>query len=146
MSKARTIASDLRLAAENVNDARLLLKIGSRNAAYLASQAAEHLIRAIATSEDLHVERKDAHRLLVTVRSIPDANLDKPALARLTFLEVYSTTYRYPSPSGRISEPPKVDQIASALDSIETLLSILADHFQFNLSSSQASGQTKPHR
>ena len=38
MCRARTIASDLRLAAENVNDARLLLEIGSRNAAYLASQ------------------------------------------------------------------------------------------------------------
>ena len=45
--------------------------MGSRNAAYLASQAAEHVIRAIATSEDLHIERKDAHRLDVTVSRIP---------------------------------------------------------------------------
>ena len=89
MSKIRTIASDLRLAVENVQDARLLLNIGSRNAAYLASQAAEHVIRAIA-----NIERKDAHRLDVTVARIPESNLDKPALQRLTFLEIYATTYR----------------------------------------------------
>ena len=146
MSRARAIASDLRLAAENVNDARLLLKIGSRNAAYLASQAAEHVIRAVATSENLHIERKDAHRLDTTVRRIPDLNPDKPALSRLTFLEVYATTYRYPSPSGRISEPPSFDQIAPALDSIATLLSLLENHFDCNLSTTQACSHTKPRR
>ncbi len=114
MSRARTIASDLRLAAENVNDARLLLEIGSRNAAYLASPAAEHVIRAVATSEDLHIERKDAHRLDTTVRRIPDSNPDKPALSRLTLLEIFATACRCPSPSGRISEPPSFDPIDPA--------------------------------
>jgi hypothetical protein len=47
---ALTIAAALRLAAGCLRDARLLADAGSRNAAYLAEQALEQCIRAIATS------------------------------------------------------------------------------------------------
>lgn len=61
MSKARSFAADLKLAAECARDARTLLAIQSRNGAYLASQAAEHLVRAVATSVDMPIKGRDAH-------------------------------------------------------------------------------------
>ena len=107
MSKARSLAADLKLAGECARDARTLPTIQSRNAAYLASQAAEHLVRAVATSEDLHIERRDAHQLDTTIRRLPDTNADKPALREVAFLEFYGTTYRYPTPSGRTPAMPR---------------------------------------
>lgn len=62
--------------------------IQSRDAAYLASQAAEHLVRAVATSEDLHIKRKDAHQLDTTIRRLPDTNADKPGLREIALLEI----------------------------------------------------------
>ena len=129
MSKARSLAADLRLAGDCARDARTLLSIQSRNAAYLASQAAEHLVRAVATSEDLHIERKDAHQLDTTIRRLPDVNADKAALREIAFLEIYATTYRYPTPSGRTPPMPPLDRITAALDGIEDLLRHLTRHF-----------------
>lgn len=71
-SRARIIASHLRIAAQNLQDGELLQERGSRNAAYLLEQAAEHLMRAIATSENIHISRADAHQLDKIVRQIPN--------------------------------------------------------------------------
>lgn len=71
MAEAITIANALRLAAGCFRDARLLAEQGSRNAAYMAEQGLEQIIRAIATSEGMHIERSDAHQLDKTVRRIP---------------------------------------------------------------------------
>lgn len=129
MSKGRRIATCLELARECAKDARILLKAESRNAAYLASQAAEHLITAVATAEGIHIERKDAHQLDTIVRKIPEENPDRRALAAITFLEAYATSYRYGTPTGRVPTTPSSDRVEDALAAIDGLIVSLEEHF-----------------
>jgi hypothetical protein len=82
MADAPAIANAIRLARGCAGDARLLLTAGSRNAAYLAEQALEQVIRALATSEGLHIERADAHQLDKVVRQFPQDQTEKQTLPR----------------------------------------------------------------
>jgi HEPN domain-containing protein len=146
MSRARALGSDLKLAAECLRDARVLLSASSRNAAYLASQAAEHVIRAVATSEGLHIERRLAHQLDTIVRLIPEDNPDRPALQRIAFLEAFATAYRYPTPAGRLSPAPDAAAIENALQIIEGLLRTLAAHFGVDLAEGTPALNIAPRR
>ncbi len=138
MSDGRSLAADLALARDCVRDARILLPIGSRNAAYLASQAAEHLVRLVARTEGLHIERKDAHQLDTTVRRLPDANPDKARLVEVAFLEAYATAYRYPTATGRSPASPSPARLKEALDRIESLLEDLERHHAVDGAAGQA--------
>ena len=69
--KALHIANDLRLAAEDAKDARTLLAVKSRNAAYHAQQATEKLLLALLTSEDLHAQRHESHQLGIMIEKLP---------------------------------------------------------------------------
>ncbi|WP_375273980.1 hypothetical protein [Methylorubrum thiocyanatum] len=129
MSKGRKIAACLELAEGCAHDARLLIGAASRNAAYLASQAAEHIITAVATSEDIHIERKDAHQLDTIIRRLPPKHPDHAMLTSISFLEAYSTSYRYGTPTGRVPISPPMDRVAAALERIDTLITELRRHF-----------------
>jgi HEPN domain-containing protein len=82
MADERTIASALRLGTGCIADATLLAEAGSRNSAYLAEQALEQVIRALATSEAIHIERHDAHQLDKIIRRFPDENPEKDMIKR----------------------------------------------------------------
>lgn len=119
MSVEVRIASLLRVAAGDLTDARTLAGSGSRNAVYLAEQAAEKIIRAVLTSESIHPGIK--HDLEGMVTSIPDANPLKPSLRDIQHLKDYATAFRYPTQQGRIQPlPPDVDasiaKVQTALD------------------------------
>ena len=146
MSVARTIAADLRLADECLEDARTLLERRSRNAAYLCSQAAEHLVRAIASSEGLHIERSAAHLIDTTIRRFPDENPDKAALLKVASLEAYATTYRYPSPTGRIAPGPAAEALRDKIDLLEEVLGALRAHFGVQPGSNDAAINIRPRR
>jgi hypothetical protein len=79
--KALHIANHLRLAAEDAKDGRTLLAVRSRNAAYHAQQAAEKLLLALLTSENLHAQRHESHQLGIMLEKLPP---DHPMLADLT--------------------------------------------------------------
>ena len=128
MSGGRSLAADLALARDCVRDARILLPIGSRNAAYLASQAARHLVRLVARTGGLHIERKDAHELDTTVRRRPDVSPGKARLASLAFLEAYATADRWPTPAGRSPAGPSAARLEQALACIESLVAELEIH------------------
>lgn len=81
--EAKIVANALRLANLCVKDADILMNSGSRNAAYLAEQALEQIIRALATSENIHIERHDAHQLDKIVRRLPDEHSEKENLKTL---------------------------------------------------------------
>jgi len=117
MSAEAQIASLLRVAAEDLQGARLLAAAGNRNAVYLCSQAAEKVIRAVLTSEGIHAGIK--HLLREMVDLIPDLNPLKPALRAIEHLGAYATAYRYPTPAGRVVDPPgaaEFDKFAAAVD------------------------------
>lgn len=129
-----------------VRDARLLLKVESRNGAYLASQAAEHVVMAVATSEGIHIERKDAHRLDTIVRKMPPENPDRDALASISFLEAYATRYRYGTPTGRVLMMPPIDRISKSLHAIEQLIAVLRTHVRIDPNVDGAAANTAPRR
>jgi HEPN domain-containing protein len=107
----------------------LLAQQGSRNAAYLAEQALEQVIRAIAMSEGLHIERADAHQLDKVVRRFPEAQSEKAVIASLTWLEAYATTFRYTLPSGRMPSSPDAEKLEGAIKAIDNLTDRLALSF-----------------
>lgn len=129
MSAETLIAGHLRLASANLREARVLAKVEGRNSVYLAEQAAEQLVLAIAQSESVHFERSKRHLLDHMIRALPDSNPHKIALKPVSWLEAYATTYRYPKPSGRLVKPPPEADLAGAMQIIETILDGLAKHF-----------------
>lgn len=129
----KTIANALRLAFGCARDARLLSETGSRNAAYLAEQALEQVVRAIATSETIHIERPDAHQLDKFVRRLPDTHPEKSSLHALSWLEAYATTFRYTSPSGAIPKAPDPARLQAAIADIAALIDRVSTHFGIDL-------------
>ncbi|TPL95241.1 HEPN domain-containing protein [Mesorhizobium sp. B2-3-12] len=142
MSDHWTIASALRLANGCIRDAHVLAESGSRNAAYLSQQAIEQVIRALATSEAIHIERHDAHQLDKIVRRLPDDHAEKTALQSLVWLEAYATTFRYTLPSGQIPRAPDKVKLQKAIDDITNLILRLAAHFKIDLGDESKPAQT----
>jgi HEPN domain-containing protein len=116
-----------------IRDARVLAASGSRNGAYLSQQAIEQIIRALATSEAIHIERHDAHQLDKIVRRFPDDHAEKAALKSLVWLEAYATTFRYTLPSGQIPHAPDKAKLQKAIDDISDLILRVAGHFKVDL-------------
>ena len=97
MSVERTIANFLRIAEEDLQGARLLAGARNRNAAYLAQQAAEKVLRAVLTSEGTHAGVR--HDLREMVAMVPDGNPTKALLRATVGLAAFATAYRYPGTS-----------------------------------------------
>jgi HEPN domain-containing protein len=125
------IANFLRVAREDLDGALLLASKGNRNAAYLCCQAAEKVIRAVLTSEGKHGGIK--HRLDEMVDLVPEENPIKPALRAIEELSAYATTFRYPTPAGRIPDAPEGDELATLLRKVEDALAEAATRFGVDL-------------
>lgn len=114
------IANLLRIAAEDLEAARLLAAHGNRNAVYCCQQAAEKTIRAVLTAEGLHAGIR--HDLAEMVDLVPDANPLKDRLRDVEELGAFATTFRYPTPSGRIPSVPTFEDLSRRILAVETLL------------------------
>jgi HEPN domain-containing protein len=125
------IANTLRIAREDLDGAVALAKLGNRNAAYLCEQAAEKVIRAVLTSENKHAGIR--HQLDAMVDLVPDENPLKPALREIEELAAYATTFRYPTPAGRIPGAPSKDELKELLAKVEAVLSESALRFGVEL-------------
>jgi len=131
MSVELLIANMLRIAKADLDDASLLARTGSRNAAYLCEQAAEKVIRAVLTSEGKRGGIQ--HRLDEMVDLVPDENPLKPALRELEQLAAYATAYRYPASSGRIPNAPPGSEIDVLLEKVGAALGEAASRFGVDL-------------
>ncbi len=131
MSAEALIASYLRIASEDLAGARQLASTGNRNAMYLCSQAAEKVIRAVLTSEGKNAGIK--HQLDELVDMVPDENPLKPGLRAIQDLTDYATSYRYPSPKGRIKAPPNAAGFAREADAVQAALADAARRFGVDL-------------
>lgn len=138
MADALAIANALRLAKGCVRDAALLAQQGSRNSAYLAEQALEQVIRAIATSEGFHIERADAHQLDKVVRRFPEDQPEKQVIASLVWLEAYATTFRYTLPSGQLPRSPDAAKLAKAIETVDELIGRLFSAFDVSIDDDKA--------
>ena len=136
MSAEVLIASYLRIANEDLAGARQLAMTGNRNAMYLCSQAAEKIIRAVLTSEGKNAGIK--HQLDELVDMIPDENPLKPGLRAVQDLTDYATSYRYPSPKGRIKAPPTREAFDREADAVRAALEAAARSYGVDLGVSDA--------
>lgn len=93
LAKANIVATYLRIAKGDLDEARILIDQmpGSRGAAYHLEQAAEKIIRAITTSEDIRVGL--GHELDDFVDEIPDSHPFKMRCRGIQDLKKYATTY-----------------------------------------------------
>ena len=131
MSVELLIANLLRVAAEDLDGARLLASKANRNAIYLCEQAAEKVIRAVVTSEGQRAGIK--HQLNDIVDLVPDANPIKPALRAIEHLAAYATAYRYPTSAGRIVQPPTGKAFDDDAAKVEAALHEAASRFGVDL-------------
>jgi HEPN domain-containing protein len=123
------IANYLRLASGDLRDARTLRASGGRNAAYLAQQAAEKLLLALLTSEGIERARSESHLLDVLAGKLPESNPLREDLAKIGFLSVFATTYRYPKQGGRLPVQPDWHRVDKALATLESILNRTVQHF-----------------
>lgn len=124
-----------------------MLEGANRNAVYLAEQALEQTVLALAQAENVHFPRSAQHQLDTMIRSLPDENTFKTKLAPLAWLEAYATTFRYPRTKGSISDPPPIETLTNALSLIAILLEALARHFEVSIEAkSESAKQIRPPR
>jgi HEPN domain-containing protein len=123
MSVELLIANLLRVAKEDLDGAKLLGASSNRNAIYLCEQAAEKVIRAVATSEGKHAGIK--HEPAEIVDLIPEENPLKLLPRKVEHLSQYARIaiqYRRARPSASPSDraPPSCTKplvnTATALD------------------------------
>jgi HEPN domain-containing protein len=145
MSDERLIANHLRPAWIDLQDAQTL--IGSRNAVYHAAQCAEHIVLALAQAEGIHFDRSYHHQLDRMVGAFPNENSFRQPLKAVTWLEAYATTFRYPTPTGRIREPPPPERLNDVLKLLEGLLRDVSVHFAVDLAKDDSpAGHRRPPR
>jgi HEPN domain-containing protein len=131
VSAERVIANLLRIAREDLEGARLLNTRGNRNAIYLCEQAAEKIMRAVLTSEQIHAGVR--HQLDEMVGLVPEENPLKLRLRALQHLSTYATSYRYTTPTGRIPDDPPIEEIEATAKNIEAALNEAARRFGVDL-------------
>ena len=130
------IASLLRLAGADADDALLLLDAGRpRNAAGLARAAITHLVGAVAASEQ-------GQEASPEISSIDPANPLRGALARL---------HRYAPPpamrqGSRIAGPPDAEGLREILQATQTMLARLCEHFGVDPQGTDAARHAAPLR
>jgi len=132
MSVEILIANLLRVAREDLDGSRLLSARGNRNAIYLCEQAAEKILLAVLSSEGKHGNIK--HQLDEMVKLIPDENPLKPMLQAMEDLGAFATTYRYPSPAGKIKPPPSMIEFDERSARVERAWNAAIDRFKVDIS------------
>ena len=136
MSADVVIANYLRIAKEDLDGAKLLATAANRNAVYLCEQAAEKIMRAVLTSEGKHAGIK--HLLDDMVDAIPDENPIKALLKAIEHLAAFATSYRYPSPVGRIKAMPPANDVQQYIADIEVALDEAVSRFGVDLARKDA--------
>lgn len=118
---AQRVASFLQLADEGLRTANLLLQEEQfRDAAYFAQQVAERIARALL--DHAGVPFGTSHNIGQMAASLPQGHSFKNALLDLDELSPAATKYRYPTPSGRLADPPPAEDLRFALDRLAALL------------------------
>jgi HEPN domain-containing protein len=94
----------LDLAAADLDAAEVLARVGNHYAAYHLQQALEKLLKTLLLLRG--IEAGIEHRLDVLSDRLPEGEPWRDRLEPLLSYTVYATTYRYPTPGGRIAASP----------------------------------------
>lgn len=130
-----------------MDEARILIDHmpASRGAAYHLEQAAEKIIRAITTSEDIRAGL--GHELDDFVDEIPDTHPFKMECRGVQDLKKYATSYRYPTSRGKPVKLPTKIEFEDNYSKVKQLLEDVANRFQVDLDQENApAGKPDPIR
>jgi HEPN domain-containing protein len=115
------VAGYLAAVADDLDAARrLAAPPPNRLAAYHLQQAAEKLVKAVLVHRQIHPGIE--HRIDVLVRMLDPSDPWQPLLDPLDRFTPYATTYRYPSPTGRLKAGPNTSNVLAEAGEIEKLL------------------------
>ncbi|MCC6740242.1 MAG: HEPN domain-containing protein [Planctomycetia bacterium] len=120
MSADPRVAAFLRIAAEDLGAAQTLVEAFPRQAISLAQQAVEKIARAILAREK--VAFGTSHNIGQMAAALPGDHPWRPRLAAFDNLSPAATSYRYPTPGGRIVSAPTPTEIKADLAEIAHLL------------------------
>lgn len=118
---AKLIASFFELADDGLKTANILFREDQfRDAAYFAQQVAERVARALLT----HAGKPfgTSHNLGQMADALPVDHPFKVRIKAFDQLSPAATKFRYPSPTGRLADPPPIGAIRKTLDDLATLL------------------------
>ncbi|MCB9673451.1 MAG: HEPN domain-containing protein [Alphaproteobacteria bacterium] len=104
MSTERRCAAFLDLAAADLDAAEVLARVGNQYAAYHVQQAVEKVLKALLLLRG--IEAGTEHRLDVLSDRLPEGDMWRDRLEPVLSYSAYATTFRYPTPGGRIVRPP----------------------------------------
>ncbi len=119
-TKNKRLAALLHLADQDVKAVHLLAREDNHYAAYHCQQAAEKLIRVLLIHLD--IEPGLEHRLELLIAKMPDDNPWKNKVRWMDKYTPYATTYRYPTPGGRIPRTPDASDVMADADTIGSLI------------------------
>ncbi len=114
------VTAFLQLASEELGVATGIVETAPRQCAYLLQQAAEKMARAILTGAD--VQFGPGHNLGQMAGTLRE---DHPWTEKIRSLNKHSpavTRYRYPTPEGRLMEPPGPRRLAQDVQELTDLL------------------------
>lgn len=120
------VESYLRLAEEELAAAKRIIDAFPRQAAYFMAQAAEKLVRAVISAEQIQLG--PTHDIGRLVSALPVDHPLRPYLMPLHALSTASTRYRYPTPVGKLAPPPHPDQLRRQTAEIEMLIPTVRRH------------------
>jgi HEPN domain-containing protein len=116
----RRIDAFLRLAEEELQAARQLVRSSPRQAAYLIQQCAEKIARALLTDAD--VKYGTGHNLAQMARALPAEHPWIEKILPFDKLSPAATRYRYPSTEGRLFQPPDTRSLEQDVEELANLL------------------------
>jgi len=98
-----------KIAKEDIEAAERLLNHVPRAAAYHLEQAAEKMVKAflVAEGEDPGI----SHDIATLVDMLPSGHEWKADLAAFSPLSRFATSFRYPTPTGRVPAPPDINEM-----------------------------------
>jgi HEPN domain-containing protein len=120
MSVRRRIAAFLQLAQEEMRCAAMLVDAAPRQSAYFCQQCAEKIARAVLAAEGIPFG--PGHNLGQMAAALPELHPWREKLAALDKHSPAATRFRYPSPVGRLFDPPPADRLRADLAELATLL------------------------
>jgi HEPN domain-containing protein len=118
---AKLVASFFELAEDGLKSANILFREDQfRDATYSAQQVAERIARALLT----HAGKPfgTSHNLGQMAEALPEDHSFKSRIRDLDELSPAATRFRYPSPTGRLADPPPIGFIRKTLDDLDVLL------------------------
>jgi HEPN domain-containing protein len=119
-------ASFIALAKEDLAVARQLLSAHPRHSAFAIEQAAEKLLKAVLTTEDI-VFSAGHHQLGRLAELLPGEHIWRADLMAFDRYTSFATATRYPKPGGGMPQAPSRAALEAGLKEVASLVGEIED-------------------